>query len=225
MEKYGTVPKRFTKLWWEYFWDYYKWHTISVAFVSILILVTAVQCATQVKYDMTITVAGDKYLSEDIQSQLSGELGEVIEDCDENGERNVFLQMLDFSDNSMNQDPQYMMAMSTKLMIEFTAGETFLFVLSEDIMNQYLNQDGAENLFIPVSEWTDEELSDELLKKSGGVAYGVNLKDSGYFKEKNVDMTDMYLVLCTFRADSKKGAEQEIQLENSKKAAAFLAKR
>ena len=89
MEKYGTVPKRFTKLWWEYFWDYYKWHTISVAFVSILILVTAVQCATQVKYDMTITVAGDKYLSEDIQSQLSGELGEVIEDCDENGERNV----------------------------------------------------------------------------------------------------------------------------------------
>lgn len=225
MEKYGTVPKRFTKLWWEYFWDYYKWHTIAGTFLSILILVTAVQCATQIKYDMTVTVAGDRYLSEELQAQLSSELGEVIEDSDANGERNVFLQMLDFSDNSMNQDPQYMMAMTTKLMIEFTAGETFLFVLSEDLMNQYLNQDGAESLFIPVEEWTDEELPDELLKKSGKVAYGLNLKDSGYFKEKNVDMTDMYLVLCSFRADAKKGAEQEIQLENSKKAAAFLAKR
>ena len=225
MEKYGIVPKRFTKLWWEYFWDYYKWHTIATAFVSILIIVTAVQCATQVKYDMTVTVAGDKYLSDEAKDGLSVALGEVIEDCDANGEKNVFLQTLDFSDNSMNQDPQYMMAMSTKLMIEFTAGETFLFVLSKDLVNQYLNQDGAESLFIPVEEWTDEELPDELLKKSGGVAYGVNLRDSGYFKGNNVDMTDMYLVLCTFRADSKKGPEQEIQLENSKKAADFLVKR
>ena len=23
-EKYGDMPKRFTKKWWEYFWDYYN---------------------------------------------------------------------------------------------------------------------------------------------------------------------------------------------------------
>ncbi|MBQ3537237.1 MAG: hypothetical protein IJA39_01540 [Clostridia bacterium] len=225
MEKYGTVPKRFTKLWWEYFWDYYKWHTIATVFVAVLVLVTAVQCVTQTKYDMTITIAGDKYLSEEQKDGLSSALGDIIADCDANGEKNVFLQTLDMGAESANSDPQYQMAVSTKLMLEFTAGESFMFILSKDLMNQYLNSDGSESMFIPVSEWAKEEVPDELCSKSGGVAYGVNLKESAYFASQNIDMTDMYLVVCTYRADSKKGEEQEIQLENSKTAASFLIAR
>ena len=37
-EKYGTVPKKFTSAWWEYFWDYYKWHTIATVFVAGILL-------------------------------------------------------------------------------------------------------------------------------------------------------------------------------------------
>ena len=42
-EKYGVVPKRFTREWWDYFWMYYKWHTIAIAFVIIAVTVTIVQ--------------------------------------------------------------------------------------------------------------------------------------------------------------------------------------
>ena len=27
-EKYGTVPPKYTAKWWQYIWDYYKWHII-----------------------------------------------------------------------------------------------------------------------------------------------------------------------------------------------------
>ena len=41
-EKYGEVPPKFTKKWWEYFWDYYKWHVI-ITVVAVLIA-SVTQC-------------------------------------------------------------------------------------------------------------------------------------------------------------------------------------
>ena len=46
-EKYGEVPPKFTKKWWEYFWDYYKWHVIITVVAVLIASVTIVQCATR----------------------------------------------------------------------------------------------------------------------------------------------------------------------------------
>ena len=50
-EKYGEVPPKFTKKWWEYFWDYYKWHVIITVVAVLIASVTIVQCATRPKYE------------------------------------------------------------------------------------------------------------------------------------------------------------------------------
>ena len=55
MEKYGTVPKRFTKAWWEYFWEYYKLHVIVSVVVISMIGISAHQLLTNPKYDVTVT--------------------------------------------------------------------------------------------------------------------------------------------------------------------------
>ena len=59
MEKYGEVPRRFTKAWWEHFWYYYKWHTFGVIFVAVMIAISCTECAMRDKYDVTITYAGE----------------------------------------------------------------------------------------------------------------------------------------------------------------------
>ena len=42
-EKYGTIPKRFTPEWWEYFWMYYKVHTIAITLVILAVAITVYQ--------------------------------------------------------------------------------------------------------------------------------------------------------------------------------------
>ena len=63
-EKYGEVPPKFTKKWWEYFWDYYKWHVIITVVAVLIASVTIVQCATRPKYDMNVVYAGHMNYSE-----------------------------------------------------------------------------------------------------------------------------------------------------------------
>ena len=55
-EKYGTVPKKFTKEWWSWYWMYYKWHTIGVIFALFLVFLTFMESLTAEKYDLTLDV-------------------------------------------------------------------------------------------------------------------------------------------------------------------------
>ena len=94
MEKYGTIPPRFSRAWWSYFWEYYKWHTIISAAIILLVGVTVYQSVTSPKYDLTITNAGGVQLADDMSDRLCADLGGIIADSDANGETNVFLQQL-----------------------------------------------------------------------------------------------------------------------------------
>lgn len=225
MEKYGTIPPRFTREWWAYFWEYYKWHTIVTAFILLLAVVTLVQCATKTVYDMTITYAGEKVFSDEAVTDINDALAEVINDSDGNGENNIFFQQLTLG--MENADPQYEMAMQTKLMLEFSAGETFMFIFSKSQMDTYLNQENCEDLFLPVSEWVEDEscLEDVSLGLSGGEAYAVNLGESAYFKSLGLDMQDQYIVIRQIRASEEKDEKFSIQFENAKIAGGYLLSR
>ena len=225
MEKYGTIPPRFTKEWWAYFWEYYKWHTIATAFVVILIAVTLVQCVTKTVYDMTVTYAGDRVFSEEAVNSINEALAGVINDMDGDGENNIFFQQLTFG--TANNDPQYEMAMQTKLMLEFSAGETFMYIFSKSEMDTYLNQENCEDLFLPVSEWVEDGsiLEEASLGLSGGVAYAVSLGESAYFKSLGLDMQDQYVVLRQIRASEEKDEKFSIQFENAKIAGNYLLAR
>lgn len=214
MEKYGTIPPRFTKEWWAYFWDYYKWHTIATVFAAIIILVTAVQCATQTKYDMSVTLSGKLAIPAETEDAIAAAMAEGIEDCDNNGERNVFIQQLSLSDDA-SADPQYEMAISTKLMLEFSAGESYLFILTSDIADTYLNSDSCEGLFLPVSEWAQKLPADANVKMAAGVPYAVNLGNSAFFKAHGLDMSNCWLLVRGQRNAELDDEKMAVQYENS----------
>ena len=64
MERYGTIPKRFTKEWWDYFWYYYKWRVIFILVAVIFLAITCTQCAMRIDYDMKISYVGSNYYYE-----------------------------------------------------------------------------------------------------------------------------------------------------------------
>ena len=63
MEKYGTIPPKFTKEWWEYFWDYYKVHTICTVAAIVIIVSTIVQCANSPEYEVEFRLFGQNKFS------------------------------------------------------------------------------------------------------------------------------------------------------------------
>lgn len=177
-EKYGTIPKRFTKAWWEYFWDYYKIHTIVIALIIMAVAFTVYQVKTTPKYDLNLSYAGEMYLSDEMVSAIQDKLSEVIDDLDGNGEKKVGINQFVFTEN--DEDVQFTQAMITKLQLEFVTDESMLFVYSEDKAKFLFENESLAGAFLPVSQWLDEDIDVEnkILYSYGGEDYGVALFDS-----------------------------------------------
>lgn len=214
-EKYGEVPPKFTKKWWEYFWDYYKWHTIITAFAVICVAVTAVQCATRERFDLNMMYAGNMYYGEDNTAAITSQLEELIDDIDENGEKNIYFSHLVFSNQPGQEEYDY--AMKTKLDLSFQEDCTFLYLLDKDIMENMIKNGYAGDVYVPVSEWA-LGFNGETVAADDGVAYAVPLKDSKFFNENSYSCENLYLLVRgNFKEDEKNAAAYESSLRIAQK--------
>ncbi len=223
MEKYGTIPKRFTKAWWEYFWTYYKLHTISLAIGLAIIISLLYQCANIKKYDFKLTVAGSTTFTEIQNAKIEEKLAPAAFDCDGNGEVNLLIQNLLL--DSKKNNTEYQVVMSQKLMVEFNVSDGLLFIFDEDVANIYLEDPACKDAFVPVAEWATEPYDDEKLAFSEGSAYGVNLSESKILSEIEFDSENCYLMLRKMRADEKDDPTGEIKRDNAYRAANMLIRK
>lgn len=212
-EKYGVVPPKFTKEWWPYFWMYYKWHTIAAVFVILCVAITIQQCVTAPKYDLTVTYTGESGYSQEAEETIREIIRGYTDDIDGNGEPSPFFQQLIISQNE--SDAQYNYAMQTKLMLEFQNDCSFIFMMDSGSAGGLLNSESLEEAFVPVNEWADTAVDEELLHYSdNGTAYAVNLKNSAVFKNKGIPCEDIYIAL---EANGKDDEANKAAFENSKK--------
>lgn len=188
MEVYGTKPKRFTKDWWPYFWDYYKLHTIGIILAAIAVISFISDCRGQKNYDLQIDVITENQISEEALNKLSDIVYENIDDVTQNGKTEAYINYLDMSENG---DPQYMEAMHTKMMIESGYTDAFVFLVSKKYAD-YMSELGV---FKPASEWTDSESYD---------GYTVNLQNCEILENCGIDTSDLYLGIVNFRERDKK---------------------
>ncbi len=207
MEVYGTKPPRFTKEWWEYFWDYYKWHTIGTVIVLIIIVTTIVDSVNKVKYDLSTTFIAPIILTEETEQALTNLMEDNIDDASGNKKNEAFLTYLNMSDNS---DPQYMQAMQTKLMIELGYSESFVYILSKQYADLF---EGGEGVLIPASDWTSKESYDGSF---------VSLNGNRYLEDLGLDTSDLYLAVRDTRKDEKDDKFCIEKQKNGVKFAKFL---
>lgn len=216
-EKYGVVPKRFTREWWDYFWMYYKWHTIVAAFIIIAVTVTIVQKINAPKYDITLTYAGNDYISEQSTDELQKALSPLCDDVDGNGKKALSFLQLNLSDEG--NDPQYTMAMSMKLQLSLSEDETYIFIMDENLIKTYSESDGAGGAFAHVKDWLTAEISDDkLYAASNGEFAAVRLDGNKYLTAAGIDTSGKYLAMRFYpRKDQKKqisGYNAAVKLAN-----------
>lgn len=193
-EKYGTVPKKFTREWWDYFWTYYKWYVLVAAFLIITVSITIYQKATQPRYDLTIAYAGERIFSEEFENEFTKEASKLCEDVDKNGEKSVLFTQMNLSADAA--DAEYAMAMQTKLDLSISEEDIFIYILDKKVADTYSGESADDSCFIPLSDWYKGVLPEGSTYNVHGVDYGIKLSECEFFNTISSDfekLTDTYI--------------------------------
>lgn len=204
MEVYGTKPKMFTKDWWEYFWMYYKWHTLAVLFIAIVVTVSVVQCAQTPKYDLQADFISETFFSDEQKTALEQLMSDHISDASGNGKNEAFVLNLNMA---ASEDVQMNQAMQTKLFLEQGYSESYVFIGSKD----YIGWLASAEIFSPASEWA-----------SGETGNYISLAGCSALENIGIDTADLYIAVRSVREKDLKNEYQTQQHENGVEFARFL---
>lgn len=217
-EKYGTVPPKFTKAWWEYFWMYYKWHTIITLFIIFAVGGTIYQNVTAPKYDITLMYAGENMYNEEATMKVEETLSPLCDDADENGESALLFSQLNI-DLDSKADAEYLSAMVTKLQLSLAEDDVYLYIMDEAIAKYCMGDDTENAVFAPLKDWLTADISDMETYAVNGVDFGIKLDNCAFLNEKDIDFSNHYLFIRYYpRKDQLKrqlaGYEASIKLSN-----------
>ena len=187
-------PKKFSSGWFRYVWDYYKVHILVTIAVVALAAVTVAEVMNTVRYDVNVNYIASNVLSFEVSDNLANKAAEQVEDSNGDGEKHVSVTQLNFTDEAMQNGSQ-IMALENKLMTVFASEDEMLFLFDETMLKKVLDMSATEGVFIPVSQWADTEIAEDLLYKYGGGIYGVNLKNSTILKELGIDVSGLYVAV------------------------------
>lgn len=224
MEKYGEIPKRFTKKWWEYFWDYYKIHTIAAVVAVAAIASTISQCANKIDYDLSLVTVGLPMLAVDKEEVLCAELAELVDDIDGKDGTNAFITQIPIGVEG--QDPEYEVTLMQNFMIELGFGEGYIYFFSAECADSYLNRDDVADSFMPVSEWGVAGLDAEgrRILLYMGEPFALSMEGNALLEEAGIDTSDCYMMLRYPRYNEKDDEQALKKFENAKKAAQAILK-
>lgn len=196
LEKYGEIPKRFTKKWWEYFWDYYKIHTIATVVAVVAVVSTIVQCANQIDYDLSFVTAGLPMLAVDKEEALCTEIAELADDIDGKDGTNVYITQIPIGVEG--EDPEYEATLMQSFLIELGFGEGYIYLFSEECADSYLNRDDCADSFMPVTDWgvdgIDMEDKDRFMLYMGE-PFAFSMEGNSLLESVGIDTTDCYMMI------------------------------
>ena len=205
-------PKAFTREWFSYVWDYYKYHIlISVALIVILVIST-VQIITSVKYDTNINFIAESVIATEKAEEIAALCAKNSDDLNNNGRVDISFTQLNFTPQN-RQNGEMLAALYSKRDAVFSSNDELVFIVDEIMRDETLEMKSTKNMFYEVSEWTKEDS----LKKG---SYAVSLAESNVLKNLNIDSSNLYVMIAKY--DHEDGFKP--QEKNAIKIANFLLK-
>ena len=213
MAEQFTLPKTFSKEWFSYVWDYYKYHILVGIVVIILAVITIVEISTAVKFDANINFVSTSVITQENADKITDACEMAGMDIDENNEVNISFSQLNFTEENL-RDPSLYSTMMNKLMATFATEEEYIYIMDKKMMNDIISMESTEGLFVPVNVWATTNDTENV--------YGASLKNSSILQENGIDSSDMFIMIRECYNDNDK--ELKIKQENAIKIAKFLVK-
>ena len=197
-------PKKFSKEWFPYFWHYYKIHTISALLILVLGVITVVEFANKIIYDMSINYIATNMIAYETTEKIVQNAEKSIDDTSGDGEKHVSFAQLNFTPEAM-QDLNQVTALENKLMSLFASTDEMLFIFDEMMLRDVLSMNATEGIFLPVKQWCTQNVAEENLFMFGNEAFAVKLTDGGLLNQMGIDASDMYVaVRMNYEPDNEK---------------------
>ncbi|MBR1969771.1 MAG: hypothetical protein IKA17_05405 [Clostridia bacterium] len=210
-EKYGTIPPKFTKKWWNYFWEYYKIHTIVVLVIIVAVASTIYSKVNEPKYDLTICYAGASIFDEQTEENIRKEASKITPDVNENGESLCDFYQMSFSiedkSGDVMMDEEYTRAMHTKMQLSLAGDEIYIYILDKSHLEFYATEKMDHCPFAPLKNWLEKDYKFSRYSVEGE-DIAISLEGNQFLKKNGIDSTDKYLVMRYYpRKDQKKQLE------------------
>ena len=214
-EKYGTIPKTFTKEWWEHFWTYYKWYAIVPLLIIVAVVFTIISATPP--YDTVLSYAGSGIYTTEEAQKIEEALSPFCTDIDDNGKKLLSFNQYTFTGNIENAE--YENALRNKLFIALSEDENFVFIMDKETADIYAGDSEVGSMFAPLDDWFEGEYKGDNVYSANGVNYGIAVKDSPILKELGLDYGERYLFIRFYpRRDQLKkflpGYEGAIEFAN-----------
>ena len=140
----AIVPKT-PKEKWDNFWFQYKWYIIAITAVTVILAVLITQCATRTKYDLEVVYFTYTAVLDEQTNKIADYLAAYAEDINGDGEINVQVVNVSFSDKS--GDSQYKYTMLTKLQAMIAGDENAILYITDSESYKYLDGLTENGLF------------------------------------------------------------------------------
>lgn len=133
----AIVPKT-PKEKWDNFWFQYKWHVIAITAVTVVLAVLITQCATRTKYDFEVVYFTYTAVVDEQTEKIADYLQKYAEDINGDGEINIQVVNVSFSNKS--GDTQYRYTMMTKLQAMIAGDENAILYITDGESYKYLDE-------------------------------------------------------------------------------------
>ena len=111
-------------------WHYYKIHFFAILIIVALVAITVVQCTTQIKYDLSVSMYCAEPVPDEHTSEITEILKEQCKDINDDDAINVLVNVYvaDIEEEQMNQMSY---AVLQKVMLDFSANTVAAFIVDE----------------------------------------------------------------------------------------------
>lgn len=208
-----TLPKAFTKEWFSYVWDYYKYHILICIAVIVLAVYTIVEISTAVKYDANINFVSSSVIEQESTDSIADACEIACSDLDGNNEVNISFSQLNFTEEA-TKDAALHSALINKLMATFATEDEYIYIVDKNMMDYIINMESTEELFVPINQWAGTKSADDV--------FGMPLTNSSVLKSVGVDVSDKYIMIRECYNTEDEGLQ--LKQENAINIAKFLIK-
>lgn len=141
----AIVPKT-PKEKWDNFWFQYKWHVVAIVAMAVVLAVLITQCATRTVYDFKIVYFTYNSALEAQTEKVADYMQNYAEDTNGDGEINIQVVNVSFSESSNNTQYRYTMLSKLQALIA-TDSEAILFITDSESY-KYLNEISASGALL-----------------------------------------------------------------------------
>ncbi len=173
---------------------YYKWHVIIAVVLVIVLASSLYSCATKVEDDLVVSVLISNYAAADASENIAADLcaAGIIPDTDGDGINQMYVNIVTLP---LEAQTEADFAAGYQAMIAMVADDSILFLVDEDLLEMYEDQDVFADISDKAEKYGFGE--DDVYIAEDGTLMGLSLKGNEYLESKGMVTDTLY---ACFRA-------------------------